>query len=96
MSDILNDLVSALNENLDTDALKGSIKLAITDEGAVMIDDDGIRIADEDADCTLGTDAETMQGLLAGDVDPTSAFMMGKLKVDGDMGVAMSLSAALA
>ena len=29
---------------------------------------------------------------LAGDLDPTTAFMMGKLKVEGDMGIAMKLS----
>ena len=30
--------------------------------------------------------------ILAGDLDPTTAFMMGKLKVEGDMGIAMKLS----
>ena len=34
-------------------------------------------------------------GILDGDVNPTSAFMTGKLSVDGDMGQAMKLGAAL-
>jgi putative sterol carrier protein len=30
--------------------------------------------------------------MLGGDLDPTTAFMMGKLKVEGDMSIAMKLS----
>ena len=33
---------------------------------------------------------------MSGDTNPTSAFMTGKLKVDGDMGMAMKLASALA
>ncbi len=39
----------------------------------------------------LTADAETFQGIMDGDVNPTSAFMGGRLKVDGDMGLAMKL-----
>ncbi|MEM6896503.1 MAG: SCP2 sterol-binding domain-containing protein, partial [Pseudomonadota bacterium] len=34
--------------------------------------------------------------IIDGDMDPTSAFMQGKLTVDGDMGAAMKLGSALA
>jgi len=43
----------------------------------------------------LTADAETFQGIFAGSVNPTAAFMMGKLTVDGDMGLAMQLGAVL-
>ena len=33
--------------------------------------------------------------MATGELDPTTAFMMGKLKVTGDMGVAMKLAAVL-
>jgi len=55
-----------------------------------------VRMADEPAACTLKADAETLQGMLTGSVDPTSAFMSGKLSVEGDMGQAMKLGSLLA
>jgi len=41
-------------------------------------------------------DTETFQGMMDGSVNPTAAFMQGKLAVDGDMGLAMQLGAVLA
>ena len=40
-------------------------------------------------------DAETFQDILNGDLDATSAFMSGRLSVDGDMGTAMQLAGLL-
>ena len=34
---------------------------------------------------------ENLNALLSGDLEPTTGFMAGKLKVSGDMGVAMRL-----
>jgi putative sterol carrier protein len=47
------------------------------------------------ADCTLVIAASDMERVLDGSLDPTSAFMSGRLKIQGDMGVAMQLAAAL-
>ena len=38
---------------------------------------------------------DTFQEMFAGDLDPTAAFMTGKIKLDGDMGVAMKLGQLL-
>ena len=61
-----------------------------------MLDSAGARLADEDADVTMSADADTFQAILSGETNPTSAFMTGKLTVDGDMGMAMQLTSALA
>ncbi len=95
MSDIITKAVEILNEKLSGD-VGGTAKFDIQGEGAVMIDDDGARAGDEEADVTLSADAETFQGILEGDTNPTAAFMSGKLTVDGDMGLAMKLASALA
>ena len=55
----------------------------------------GARAGDETADVTLTASRETFEGIMDGSVNPTMAFMTGKLKVDGDMGAAMRLGSAL-
>jgi putative sterol carrier protein len=44
-----------------------------------------------DADATLTTSGETFEKIVAGDQNPTTAYMTGKLKIKGDMGAAMKL-----
>ncbi|WP_425038319.1 SCP2 sterol-binding domain-containing protein [Primorskyibacter sp. S187A] len=95
MTDIVASAVAALNEKMGGAGFDGLAKFEIIGEGAVMIDEDGARAGDEEADVTLSADAETFQGILEGDVNPTGAFMTGKLKVDGDMGLAMKLGTVL-
>lgn len=96
MSEIVEAAVKALNQRLDAGELGGSVKFVIEDEGAVRIDGNGASADDGEADCTLTADAETFQSLLDGDLDPTGAFMSGRLTVDGDMGLAMRLGSLLA
>ena len=95
MSDIVNEAVVVLNEKLAGSDFDGTAKFDIEGEGTVMMDENGARAADEEADVTLSADAETFQSILEGDTNPTSAFMPGKLKIDGDMGMAMKLAAVL-
>ncbi|SPH18648.1 hypothetical protein DEA8626_02188 [Defluviimonas aquaemixtae] len=94
MSDVVNAAVAALNEKLPG-GFSGTAKFVIEGEGALMVDGSGVRAGDEEADVTLTSDRETFEGILSGDVNPTAAFMQGKLAVDGDMGLAMQLGAAL-
>jgi putative sterol carrier protein len=57
------------------------------DEGSVTVSEGG----DGDADVTIATSQETFEKIIAGEQNPTSAYMTGKLKVKGDMGAAMKL-----
>lgn len=45
-----------------------------------------------DAQVTLVTDGETMEGIVSGETDGMQAFMSGKLRTEGDMMLAMKLS----
>mgnify|MGYP001766468650 FL=1 len=94
MSDVVNAAVAALSEKL-SGGLPGTAKFVIAGEGALMVDGTGVRAGDEEADVTITADRDTFEGLLSGDVNPTAAFMQGKLSIDGDMGLAMQLGAAL-
>jgi len=94
MSDVITQAVTALSAKMDG-GFDGSVKFVIEGEGAIMVDSDGVRAADEDADCTMTADADTFESILDGDLNPTAAFMSGKLSVDGDMGTAMKLGSVL-
>ena len=94
MSDVISAAVDALQAKM-SGGFDGTAKFVIEGGGAIVIDSDGVRAPDEDADVTLTADADTFQSILEGDLDPTSAFMSGKLSVDGDMGMAMKLGSVL-
>ena len=96
MSDILSQAAEALNEKLTSGEFDASAKFEIAGLGAVVIDADGARVSDDEADVTLSADTETFQDILSGELNPTSAFMSGKLTIDGDMGTAMQLASVLA
>ena len=95
MSDVVAAAVDALNEKLGGNGVDGIAKFEIEDEGAIVIDESGARASDDAADVTLSASADTFQDILAGNLDATSAFMTGRLKLDGDMGLAMRLGSVL-
>ncbi|WP_127901493.1 SCP2 sterol-binding domain-containing protein [Solirhodobacter olei] len=94
MSDVIDAAVSALRARL-SGGFDGVAKFVVTGEGALIIDASGVRAGDDEADVTLTADAETFKAILDGDLNPTMAFMSGKLAVDGSMGLAMQLGSAL-
>ena len=96
MSDVISEAVAVLNEKLAGADIGGTAKFSIAGEGDIVMDAGGARASDEDADVTLSADADTFRSILDGDINPTNAFMSGKLTVDGDMGMAMKLASALA
>ena len=95
MSDVVATAVDALNEKLGGNGFDGIAKFEIEDEGAIVIDEGGARASDDYADVTLSASADTFQDILVGNLDATSAFMTGRLKLDGDMGLAMRLGSVL-
>ncbi len=95
MSDVITSAVAALSDKMGDAGFSGSAKFVIEDEGSIVVDADGVRAGDDEAEVTLTADTETFQSILSGDLDPTAAFMSGRLSVDGDMGMAMQLGSAL-
>lgn len=95
MSDVIDQAITALNEKLAGDGFDGTAKFVIEDEGAIMLDSDGARAGDDDAEVTMTADADTFRAVLDGSLNPTAAFMGGSLKIDGDMGAAMRLGSVL-
>ncbi len=95
MSNVIDAAVKALSDKI-SGGFDGVAKFEITGEGGIIIDADGVRAGDDEADVTLSADTDTFQAIMSGDLNATSAFMTGKLSVDGDMGLAMKLGSLLA
>lgn len=75
------------------------IKFDLGDDGVILFDGTEapavITLEDGEADATLRLSLESMEKLIAGALDPTLAYMTGKLKISGSMGVAMKLASML-
>ncbi len=95
MSDLIPAAVATLNEKLDG-GFDGLAKFVIENEGTIMLDQSGARAGDDAADVTMTADSDTFRDIIGGDLNPTTAFMSGRLAIDGDMGTAMKLASALA
>lgn len=84
-------------------SLNARIKFDFGEDGAVFVDGtqnpaqlSALGANDEqEADCTLACSLDTFTAILNGSQDPNIAFMMGRLKVRGSMGLALKLSALL-
>lgn len=77
------------------DAGGKKIKIDLQGEGTIFIDGSTtpptVSNDDDEADVTLIISEENFEGLMDGSLNPQMAFMMGKLKIDGDMGLALKL-----
>lgn len=94
MSTVIDTAVEQLSAKV-TGGFDGVAKFVIEGEGAIMLDGTGVRAGDEEADVTLTASAEVFKAILEGEMNPTMAFMTGKLSVDGSMGLAMKLGSVL-
>lgn len=74
---------------------EGTAKFVFRGEGAIMLDATGARAAEEEADVTLSATPDTFLALFKGDLNPTAAFMTGRLSIDGNMGLALKLASVI-
>ena len=74
------------------------VKIDFGDQGRVMLDGAAQQVTEDDgaADTTIKVGWDDWQQMAAGQLDGMTAFKMGKLKVEGDMGNAMQLQGVLA
>ncbi|MGB0854463.1 MAG: SCP2 sterol-binding domain-containing protein [Pikeienuella sp.] len=89
------DLATELKDKVAEGDFDSSIKFDCGDDGLLVIDNQSVSTDDQETDCTVGISLEDLKSIIEGELDPTAAFMQGKLTVDGDMGVAMKLGQVL-
>ena len=98
MAESVQDFFANLASRADSSKTAGMTNSFVFDiDGAgqwkVDVDDGAVSVSDGggDADVTISTSQDTFEQIIAGEQNPTSAYMTGKLKIKGDMGAAMKL-----
>ncbi|HZD25910.1 MAG TPA: SCP2 sterol-binding domain-containing protein [Alphaproteobacteria bacterium] len=96
----LQQITEGLRERVGEDSGLGArVKFDFSDDGVVLVDatqvPNAVSNEDGEADCTLKLSLADFAALVNGELDAATAFMMGKLKVEGDMGIAMRLQGVL-
>jgi len=91
----MEDIARGIQDGLCGKDFTGSLKFDCGDEGVIVLADNTASTRDQDTDCTLRLSRANLEKLLTGKLNPMTAVMMGKIKVSGDMGVAMKLGQLL-
>ena len=98
MADSVQDFFNGLPSRIDaskTQGMNNSYLFDIDGAGKWLVDvrDGQVNVQDggDSADVTISTNDENFQKIVSGELNPTSAYMTGKIKVKGDMGAAMKL-----
>jgi len=99
MSQSAREFFEGLESRIDPTKTAGMTSSYVFEiEGAgtwkVDVDDGSVSVTEGggEADATIAASEETFQQVASGDLNATTAYMTGKLKVRGDMGAAMKLS----
>ena len=93
--DDVMDLVTGQLGNLT--GLDATLAFDFGDDGAIAIDATQtppvlIGQDTDEVDCTIRLSIENFKKLVAGDLNPMFAYTMGKLKIDGSLGIAMKVA----
>lgn len=97
----MEELTTIIRDKVGEDCgLGSSIKFDCGDDGVVNIDATEVpnkvnNDADFEAACTIGVTLDDLKAMMGGNLDPMAAFSLGKLKLDGDMSVAMKLGSVM-
>jgi putative sterol carrier protein len=85
-------IADQLKPKVESAGFERSVKFDTGSDGVIVVDGATISTTDGPADCTIKLAIEDLEALISGDLSPTMAFMTGKIKIEGDMSVAMALS----
>ena len=95
----LQELTEKMKEGASKKSAFGNTVKFATDQGVIYIDgkQNPPTVSNDDtaADCTIKMAFDDFTALIGGQLDGMTAFMTGKLKIEGDMGVAMKLQSIL-
>jgi len=91
----IKTIVETLSASASSSGFDRVVKFDLGEDGVIVIDGASVSTEDKPADCTITVSSDDLESMVNGDLDATSAFMQGKIRVDGDMSIAMQLSQLL-
>ncbi|HQU67636.1 MAG TPA: SCP2 sterol-binding domain-containing protein [Albidovulum sp.] len=91
----LEPIAADIRRALETKAFNGSLTFDCGADGVIVLADGTASTVPQPTDCTLTISRENLQSLLKGKLNPMMALATGKLKLSGDMKVAMGLAKLL-
>jgi len=92
---MLQDIAERIQSGLNGAQFDGSLKFDCGDDGVVVLANNQASTNNQDTDCTIRLTQDNLVKLLTGKLNPMTGVMMGKLKISGDMSVAMKLGKLL-
>lgn len=92
---MLQEIAEGLRKGLADKRFDGSLKFDCGADGVIVLADNTATTQDRETDCTIRISRDNLGKLLTGKLNPMTGVMMGKLKISGDMGVAMKLGQLL-
>ncbi|MBK7634082.1 MAG: SCP2 sterol-binding domain-containing protein [Saprospiraceae bacterium] len=95
----IESIFSAITTQAGNVAPFGAKLKFVMGDDIILIDGTGdtnvVSNEDVEAACTITMDADTFSQLKSGSLNPMMAVMSGKIKIKGDMGLAMKLQALI-
>lgn len=88
-------IADGIQKNLVGRSFEGSLKFDCGDDGVIVLADNQASTQDRDTDCTIRISQDNLSKLLTGKLNPMTGVALGKLKISGNMGVAMKLGQLL-
>lgn len=91
----LTQITEKIERGLAKRPFEESLKLDCGDDGVIVLRDGALSRDDQPTDCTISMTCANLEKLMAGKLNPMTAFAMGKIKVSGDVSIAMRLGQLL-
>jgi len=91
----VQEIADRIKDKVASAGFERSVKFDTEGDGIILIDGATVSTTDGPADCTIIMSLEDLEAMIAGELNPTMAFMSGKIRIEGDMSVAMALNQLL-
>ena len=99
MGKAIEAAIEALRARLAREPFDGTAHFEIENEGVIRVEGAEVTVDDDPEgdlpDVTITASLETFRAVFEGALSPATAFMTGRMRIQGDMGTAMKLGQLL-